>query len=181
MSITLDGFVAGPNGEADWLTSDDKLMELVHSIAASADTLLMGRKMTAEFIPYWENVVNNQPESRDYAFAKTLMDITKIVFSKAVSRIAGENVTVEDGDLVNVVNKLKVQPGKDILVYGGAGFVSSLIKENLVDEFHLVVNPVIINKGLRIFELLGERQTLKLESATKFDCGVAVLVYKKQS
>ena len=177
MSITLDGFVAGPNGESDWLTSDDELIKLVHSIAASADTLLMGRKMTAEFIPYWENVVNNQPESRDYALAETLVDIPKIVFSKTVSRIAGENVTVEDGDLVNVVNKLKAQPGKDILVYGGAGFVSSLIKENLVDEFHLVVNQVLINKGLRIFELLGERKNLKLESATKFDCGVAVLVY----
>ena len=177
MSITLDGFVAGPNGEGDWLTSDDKLMELVYSLAASSDTLLMGRKMTAEFIKYWENVVNNKPESRDYALAKTLVDIPKIVFSKTITGIAGQNVTVENGDLVNMVNKLKAQPGKDILVYGGAAFASSLIKEKLVNEFHFLVNPVLINKGLRIFELLGERQKLKLESVTKYECDVAVLVY----
>jgi len=177
MSITLDGFVAGPNGESDWLTSDDKLLALVHSNASSSDTLLMGRKMTAEFIQYWENVVNNQPEDPKYSLAKKLVDIPKIVFSKTVTSIAGKNVTVENGDLVNVVNKLKAQPGKDILVYGGAAFASSLIKEKLVDEFHFFVNPFLINKGLRIFELLGEWQKLKLESVTKYDCGVAALVY----
>ena len=177
MSITLDDFVAGSNGEGDWLTSDDKLMELAHSIAASSDTLLMGRKMTAEFITYWENIVNNQPDNRDYAFAKILVDIPKIVFSKTVTGIAGQNVTVEKGDLVTVVNTLKAQPGEDILVYGGAAFASSLIKEKLVDEFHFLVNPVLINTGLRIFELLGERQKLTLESVTKYDCGVAALVY----
>ena len=181
MSMTLDGFVAGPNGEGDWLTSDDKLMELVHSLAASSDTLLMGRKMTAEFITYWENVVNSQPESRDYALAKTLVDMPKIVFSNTVGSIAGKNVTVEDGDLVKVVNTLKNQQGKDMLVYGGAAFASSLIKEKLVDEFYFLMNPVFINKGLKIFELLGERQKLKLESITKYDCGVAVLVYHPES
>lgn len=178
MSITIDGFVAGLNGEADWLTSDDNLIELVHSIAALADTLLMGRKMTAEFIPYWENVVNNQPESRDYALAKTLVDIPKIVFSKTVTSIAGKNVTVEDGDLVKVVNKLKALPGKDILVYGGAGFVSSLIEEGLIDEFNFFVNPVMINKGMRIFDLLEKRQKFSLLSSTAYDCGVTVISYK---
>jgi len=177
MSITLDGFVARLNGQGDWLTSDGKLMEMAHSLAASSDTLLMGRKMTAEFITYWENVVNNQPESPDYAFAKRLVDMPKIVFSKAVTSIAGKNVTVENGNLVNVVNKFKNQPGQDILVYGGASFASSLIKEKLVNEFHFFINPVLINKGLRIFELLGEQQKLKLESVTKYDCGVAALVY----
>lgn len=178
MSITLDGFVAGPKGEGDWLTSDDKLMELVFSLAASSDTLLMGRKMTTEFITYWENVVNNQPENRNYAFAKTLVDIPKIVFSKTVHSIAGQNVTVEDGNLVNVVNKLKAQPGKDILVYGGAAFASSLIKENLVNEFYFFVNPVLINKGLRIFDLLEERQKLSLLGSTAYDCGVTLISYK---
>ncbi|MEJ7684768.1 MAG: dihydrofolate reductase family protein [Segetibacter sp.] len=177
MSITVDDFVVGPNGELDWMISDDKLMALVHSNAGSSDTILMGRKMTAEFIKYLENIVNNQPESPEYSLAKKLVDMPKIVFSKTVTSIAGKNVTVENGDLVNVVNKLKAQPGKDILVYGGAAFASSLIKEKLVNEFYFFVNPVLINKGLRIFELLGERQNLKLESVTKYDCGVAVLVY----
>ena len=180
MSITLDGFVGGPHGENDWLSSDDKLMELVNSLATSSDTLLMGRKMTDEFITYWENVVNNQPENRNYAVAKTLVDIPKIVFSKTVSSMAGKNVSVEDGDLVTEVHKLKAQSGKDILVYGGATFASSLIKEKLVDEFYFFVNPVLINKGLRIFDLLGERQKLKLKSATQYDCGVAALAYHVQ-
>ena len=177
ISSTLDGFVAGPAGDGDWLTSDDKLMELIYSLAASSDTLLMGRKMTPEFITYWESVVNNQPDNRDYALAKTLVDMPKIVFSKTVSQVAGKNVTVADDELTEVVGKLKNQPGNDILVYGGATFASALLKAKLVDEFHLFVNPVLINKGLRLFGLVDERQQLTLESVSKYDCGVAVLVY----
>jgi dihydrofolate reductase len=177
MSITLDGFVANVNGGNDWLSVDNGLMQYVHSIAATADTLLMGRKMTEEFTTYWEKVVNEQPDSSDYALAKKLVDIPKIVFSKTVNHIAGKNVTIEHGDLADVVKKLKTTPGSDILVYGGAAFASSLIKEKLVDEFYFLINPILINKGLRIFELLEERQKLTLVNTTTFNCGVAALNY----
>lgn len=92
--------------------------------------------------------------------------------------IDGKNVSVENGDLVTAIKNLKSKAGKDMIVYGGAGFVSSLIKEGLIDEFNFLVNPVMINKGLRVFDLLDHRQKLSLIHAAPYECGIAVLTYK---
>jgi dihydrofolate reductase len=80
--------------------------------------------------------------------------------------------------LVTAIRNLKSKKGKDLIVYGGVGFVSSLIKEGLIDEFNLFVNPVMINKGLRVFDLLEHKQKLELSNAVPYACGIAVLTYK---
>lgn len=180
VQISVDGFVAGPNGELDWMTweSDDKHSEFVNMLTDTSDTILLGRKMTDGFVSYWENVVDNQPDSIEFSFAKKMVDIPKIVFSKTLKNVAGKNIVVENGDLVTAVNNLKNKNGKDIVVYGGAGFVSSLIKNGLIDEFNLFVNPVLINKGMRIFDLLDKRQKLSLFGSTAYDCGVVVNRFK---
>ena len=176
MQITVDGFVAGPQGQLDWMTFDweDELAAFVNKFTDASDTILMGRKMTAEFINYWENVVNNQPGSPEFAFAHKMVDIPKIVFSKTQKTIAGKNVTVENGDLVTAVNALKAKPGKNIIVYGGAGFVSSLIEHNLIDELNLFTNPIAINDGMRIF---NKRQPLQLTGSTAYKNGIVVNKY----
>lgn len=161
MQITVDGFVAGPNGELDWMTMDGEGMDLVNQIIDDSDTILMGRKMAPEFTNYWEDVVDNHPESPEFSFAKKMVDTPKIVFSKTVHTMPGRNVAVENGDLVEAVNRLKNQPGKDLLVYGGATFVSALIDNNLVDEYYLAVNPVAIGEGLRIFRGRKKLQMIK--------------------
>ena len=162
--------------QLDWMTFhwDDDLVAFVNEFTDAGDTILMGRKMTNEFINYWENVVNNQPESPEFAFANKMVDIPKIVFSKTQKTIAGKNVTVENGDLATAVNALKSKPGKDIIVYGGAGFASSLIENNLIDELYLYVNPVAISEGLHIF---NKRQALQLVSSTAYKCGIVVSKY----
>ena len=104
--------------------------------------------------------------------------LPKIVFSKTMKTFNGKNVSVENGDLVTAIKNLKSKEGKDMIVYGGAGFVSSLIKEGLIDEFNFFVNPVMINKGLRIFDLLEHRQKLSPISATAYECGISVLIFK---
>jgi dihydrofolate reductase len=171
MQITVDGFVAGPNGELDWMLMDGEGMDMVNEIIDNSSIILMGRKMTPEFTNYWENVVDNQPDSPEFTFAQKMVDTPKLVFSKTVSTIGGRNVTVENGDLVTVVNKLKSQPGKDLLVYGGAGFVSSLIENNLIDEYYLAVNPVAIGKGLRIF---NGRTNLEMINAIVYKNGMVL-------
>lgn len=180
MQITVDGFVAGQKGELDWMTfnQDDKLKAFTNELVDTSDTILLGRKMTEGFTAHWENVVNTQPENPDYSLAKKMVDYHKVAFSKTLTSIAGKNTVVENGNLVTEVNKLKNQEGKDLVVYGGADFVSSLIKEGLFDEFNLFVNPVMINKGMRIFDLLAHRQNLTLISATAYESGVTVLRYK---
>lgn len=177
MQITVDGFVAGPEGQLDWMAfdMDEQLLHLINELTDSSDTILMGRKMTEGFINYWENVVDNQPESPEFLFAQKMVNTPKIVFSKTVQHIAGKNVTVENGDLVTAVNKLKGEEGKDILVYGGASFVASLIKNNLIDEFYLCINPTAIGNGLRIFT---EKTPLKLIRSTAYKNGEVVNTFK---
>ena len=187
VQISVDGYVSGPNGDLDWRTWnwDTKLKEFAYPLRDVCDTILLGRKMAEVFIPHFEDTVNNlQAKNADKAldekfeYANRMVTMPKIVFSKTMKTFDGKNVSVENGDLVTAIKNLKSKVGKDMIVYGGAGFVSSLIKEGLIDEFNFFVNPVMINKGLRIFDLLEHRQKLSLISATPYECGISVLVFK---
>ncbi len=187
VQISVDGYVGGPDGDQDWRTWnwDDKLKEFAYPLRDVCDTILLGRKMAAVFIPHFEDTVNNlQAKNGDkaldekFAYANRMVSMPKIVFSKTMKTFDGKNVSVENGDVVTAIKNLKSKEGKDMIVYGGAGFVSSLIKEGLIDEFNFFVNPVMINKGLRIFDLLEHRQKLSLISATPYECGISVLIFK---
>ncbi len=176
MRISVDGYVAGPNGEEDWIVkADEKLWQLINELPDSSDTLLIGRKMAAGFIPHFEGF---EPNSDRFTFAQKMVNIPKVIFSKTLDKPFGKNTTLAKGNLNEEIATLKNQPGKDILVYGGAGFVSELIAGGHIDEFYLHVVPVMINKGMRIFDLLYKRQKLSLLSATPYDCGVTVLHYR---
>jgi dihydrofolate reductase len=176
MQITVDGFVAGPEGQLDWMTFDfdEKLMAFVNHLTDTSDTILLGRKMTEGFINYWEGVTA-KPDSPEYAFARKMVDTPKVVFSKTLHRVAGQNVRVENGDIVKALNQLKSLSGKDIVVYGGATFVSSLIENGLIDELNLFVNPVAIGRGMRVFK---DRRSLKLKTSTAYPCGIVVNSYE---
>lgn len=180
MHITVDGFVAGPNGEEDWITRDvdDKFRADFLALTDSYDTILMGRKMTAVFMDYWTNAVKN-PEHPWYSLAKKMVDYPKIVFTKTLDEPASSwpNTTLAKGNLVDEVNRAKNREGKDIVVYGGAGFVSSLIKHNLIDEYHFFVEPVAIGNGMTIFKDLGRRFDLKQLDATPYPCGITAHKY----
>lgn len=175
--MTLDGFVAGPNGELDWMwigKGDESLFQKIIDLADSCDTILLGRKMTAGFVEYWENVVDNQPESREQPLAQLMVNLHKVVFSRTQTTIKGRNLEVENGDLVAAVEALKKQPGKDIMVYGGATFVSSLISQNLVDEYFIFRHPVAIGSGLSIFK---EQKLLELKSSITYENGTMLHNY----
>jgi dihydrofolate reductase len=175
VQITADGFVAGPEGQLDWMTQemDEKLMALISELAGASDTILIGRKMTGGFIKYWEHEVT-QPATK-YPFARKMVEIPKVVFSKTLDHVDGQNVRVENGDLSEAVNQLKRAPGKDIIVYGGATLVSSLIENGLIDELNLFVNPVAIGNGMRIFK---DRRPLTLTASVAYPCGIVVNTYK---
>ena len=173
MQITVDGFVAGPEGQLDWMTweMDEKLIAFINHLTDTSDTILLGRKMTEGFVSYWEGV---QPSSPEYEFAQKMVNTPKVVFSKTVSSMNGRNVRVENGEVVDAVNQLKRQDGKDLIVYGGATFVRSLIENTLIDELNLFVNPIAIGDGLRIF---GARTPLKLIASTAYASGIVVNTY----
>jgi dihydrofolate reductase len=164
MQMTLDGFVAGPNGELDWMIGeeDESIPEKVTDPADSCDIILLGRKMTPDFIAHWENIFDNHPESPEHPLAQRMVNMHKIVFSRSQKVIKGRNLEVENGDLLTTVHRLKNQHGKDIIVYGGAAFANSLISLNLVDEYYIFRNPIAIGNGLSIFK---NQKLLKLENS----------------
>ncbi len=172
MQITIDGFVAGPNGENDWVflpgKQDPAAFQFLIDMADSCDTILLGRKMAGEFVGHWENVLDSQPDSPWRHFAERMVNHRKIAFSRTVNALPGRNLEVENGDLAMVVKALKEQPGKEILVYGGVGFVSSLISLNLIDEYYFIVNPVAIGAGQSVFK---ERKILNLKSSVAYKNG----------
>jgi len=181
VQMSLDGFVARPKGELDWMTwdMDDKIKSYITVLTDSVDTILLGRKMTDGFIPYWTDFVKNKPDSEEYPFAKQMVDYPKVVFTKTLDKSTWENTTLAKGNITDEVNKIKNQNSKkDIVVYGGAGFVSSLIRNNLINEYHLFINPTAIGKGLEIFKDVESKLSLKLVKSTAFDCGIVVNQYQ---
>src|SRR3954447_1385147 len=177
VQISIDGCIAGPNNEMDWLIRDGKNLKYIHGIAESVDTILLGRKMTNEFISYWTDVMNKTDDPM-YTFAKKMIEIPKVVFTKTLNKSEWINTELAKGDLKDEITKLKTQNGKDILVYGGASFDSSLIKENLIDEFYLFVNPIVMGNGKAIFKDIKEIQKLSLIESKVFDYGLVLLHYE---
>lgn len=182
MQTTVDGFVGRPSGELDWMSfeADDELSRFINALTDSCDTILMGRKMTDGFVKYWTSVAEN-PESPEYDFARKMVDYPKIVFTKTLDESPWANTTLAKGDIAEEVARLKNQPGKDIIVYGGANFVRSLIRENLIDEYNFFVNPVAIGNGLTVFDdLNNQKMNLKIVEAKIFKREV-VLRYQPET
>lgn len=176
VQISVDGFVAGPNGEMDWMTWnwDDELKDYVFKLTSSVDTILLGRKMADGFISHWTNVLAS-PNNPEFEFAKKMVDYSKVVFTKTLDKSIWTNTELAKGNLAEEITRLKIGGGKDIIVYGGATFVSSLIKEMLIDELHLFVNPAAIGNGLTIFKQLNQKQNFTLLKSQAFGCGITVL------
>ena len=177
--MSIDGCIAGPNGEMDWMVGlqDDKINKYVNELTESFDTILLGRKMTDAFISYWSDVIN-KPDYPWYALAKKMIEIPKVVFTKTLNKSKWINTDIATGDLTDEIIKLKSREGKDMVVYGGASFDSSLIKLGLIDEFLLFINPVAIGNGMTIFKDLNEIQKFNMVKSIAFDSGEVLLHYE---
>jgi dihydrofolate reductase len=124
VEISVDGCIAGPNNEMDWLVWTDKYIKYINDIVDSVDTILKGRKMVDEFIPFRTEFMN-KPDDSCNAFAKKMIETPKIVFTKTLTKSNWINTEIAKGDLKDEITNIKSQDGKDILVYGGASFDSS--------------------------------------------------------
>ncbi len=177
MQISIDGYVAGPNGEMDWMewNWDEEIKNYVHGITDTVDCILLGRKLADGFIPTWETRLADPATAND--FAQKMVDTPKIVFSRKLKEVIWSNTTLADGNHVEFIKQLKNKPGKDIIVYGGSNFVSSLINDGMIDEYHFFINPTAIGKGMSIFDKLNRNYPLKLVDARRFPCGIALVHY----
>lgn len=186
MQLSIDGFVCGPQGEMDWLTWDwdEPLKEYVKVLTAPVDCIVMGHHLAQGFIPHWQGLVID-PQTAD-EFGKKMVDTRKIIFSRNpaaaqqnLETASWKNAQIAQGTLTDEILALKQKTGGDIIVYGGAEFVGELIKANLIDEYHLFVNPAAIGKGMGIFNRVEKSVPFQFEASEKFDCGVVVLRYRK--
>lgn len=177
MQMTINGFVAGPNGENNWMTwnPDEEFMVFLNSLIDSSDTLLLGRNLADGFIKHWKDALERNPET---PFARKIVEIEKVVFTKTLDHSSWNNTTLAKGNLAEEIANLKNQSGKDILVFGGAGFVSSLIKEGLIDEYHLILNPTAMGSGMTIFNSLEGIQKFTITQAKLYPGGKTVLSFK---
>jgi len=178
VQLSVDGFNAGPEGGMDWMTWDwgDDIKKYVNDLGEECDTILLGRKMTDGFVSHWEKAAKN-PGDPEYNFAKKMVDTPKVVFSKTIDKSPWNNTVIAKGGLTDEINRLKNRPGGDIIVYGGSGFVTNLIKAGLIDEYHLFINPAAIGRGMTIFSGLENTMSLTLKNSSAFGCGIVVLMY----
>ena len=170
---TVDGYMAGPNGEMDWATFawTDDMNAYTDALTKPVDCIVLGRKLAEGFIPHWAG----QPEGEDQASIDFMNNTPKVVISNTLTESSWDNTVVAGGDLAETVNRLKAEPGGDLIAYGGSALVSSLIAEGLLDEIHLFVNPTAIGAGMPVFGNLDANQELGLVNAQPFECGITVL------
>ncbi|WP_212005722.1 dihydrofolate reductase family protein [Chitinophaga sp. HK235] len=187
--ISIDGFIADKNGGTDWMIWNwgpewnwDEDLQLYHTnLNKSASTIIISGQMAKEgFNAHWHNAASNQNDKR-YDFAHHIHNASKYVISATLTKdveIPGgwHKTDILNGDLKDAITTLKKSEAGNIIVYGGATLVSNLINEDLIDEYHLMVNPVAIGSGLSIFQ---KPKHLKLIKSTSFTCGVIVNQYCK--
>ena len=177
MGVSLDGFIAGPEGEIDWSAPDEELHRFHNEQTRELGAHLLGRRLYAEML-YWETA-DDKPSAAEYEleFARVWKALPKIVFSRTLEKVEGNARLVSDG-VADEVARLKEQPGKDLAV-GGAGLASTLIKQGLVDEYQLFVSPVVLGGGTPFFPPLEERVELELVETQTFASRVVCLHYRR--
>jgi dihydrofolate reductase len=176
MGVSLDGFIAGPDGSIDWSAPDEELHRFHNRQAAQLGAHLCGRRLY-ETMVYWETADENPALSPVEAeFAQTWQQLPKLVFSRTLSRVEGNARLATDG-VVEEVTRLKQQPGKDLAV-GGAGLASSLIEHGLIDDFRLFVSPVVLGGGTPYFPPLRRRSDLELVETREFGSRVVYMRYE---
>jgi dihydrofolate reductase len=179
MGESLDGFIAGPNGEIDWSAPDEELHRFHNQQTRELGGHLCGRRLYEE-MSYWESAEETNPSLAEHEleFAWIWKELPKIVFSTTLERVEGNARLVRNGVAAEVA-KLKEQPGKDLAV-GGAGLASSLIKADLIDEYRPFISPVVLGSGTPYFPALDERIDLELLETRTFGSRVTYLRYRRR-
>lgn len=169
MHVSIDGYIRAASGDMmDWVfrTYDDELKAWEVETLWQAGTHIMGRNLYQEMAGYW-------PTSTE-EFAEPMNTIPKVVFSRTLKQTDWNNSRIASGDVAKEITRLKQEPGKDILVHGGAEFVQALSKLALIDEYRLIVHPVVLSAGLSLF---AEATDLKLLGSKAFPAGAIALTY----
>jgi dihydrofolate reductase len=175
--ISLDGFYAGPNGEIDWFIHDPEVDQAAHEMM-KPDTLLFGRLTYQMFESYWPPIASdsNAPEEAR-TLSNELNQMTKVVFSTTLDEATWVNSNLIKGEITKLVRELKQGQGEDITIFGSGSIVQQLAKAGLMDEYLVILTPVILGTGKPLFEGIN-KQGLRLIDSRVFNSGNLLLHYQ---
>ena len=178
MHISLDGFVAGPNGEMNWIKVDQEIFDHVGKRIGQGDTALYGRVTFQMMEGYWPTAGDKLTASKhDIEHSRWYSKVHKVVMSKTLNETDLTNTTVISESLPDRINEIKQQPGEDILLFGSPTATHSLLQLNLIDGFWLFVNPIILGRGIPLFVNIQDQMKLNLLTTRQFTSGVTELNY----
>ena len=178
MNVSLDGFVEDVKHNIDWITIDEELHQYFNDQEAEVDTFIYGRRMYEIMSAYWPTA-DEDPSIPGYMleYARIWRQKPKIVFSSTLEKVAWNSRLVKK-DIVAEVARLKAQPGNTLSV-GGAHIAADLVKHNLIDEYQLLVQPIMLGAGTPFFPAGDVSLTLRLMETRRFESGVVLLRYQK--
>jgi dihydrofolate reductase len=178
--VSLDGFMAGPNGEMDWIRADDELFDAGAQVTDAADTAIYGRVTYEMMAGYWPTAGEQPGAGRhDIEHARWVNAATKLVFSRTLESSDWANTVFVKGDIAGTIVAMKQQPGKNLVLIGSVSLAREFIRLGLVDEYWINVNPVVLGGGMPLFPDTGARTDMTLVGSTVFASGVVNLHYER--
>src|ERR1700722_3000063 len=173
MAVSLDGFIAGPGGDISWAAPDEELLLFHNQQTRQIGAHLLGRGLYEDMLP-WGAAETTRSNPAELEFGRIWKPIPKVVFSTTLEQVAG-NARLASDDVAGEVAKLRAVPGEGVISVGGAGLASTLIKLDLIDEYRLFVNPVVLGAGTPYFPALDRRIELELLETRTFGSRVTYL------
>lgn len=177
MSVSLDGFISGPDGDIGWAAPDEELMRFHNEQTRQIGAHLLGRGLYEDMLP-WETAEMTRSGSLELEFARMWKAIPKVVFSTTLEKVDG-NARLARDDVATEVARLKDQPGEDVVSVGGAGLAATLINLDLIDEYRQFVNPIVLGGGTPYFPPLTAKLGLELLETRTFGSRVVYLRYRR--
>lgn len=178
MIVSLDGFIAGPDGNLDWFLDGDPAFErYCDEMIDSVGLALYGRRSYELMVGYWPDAEEKPRSPADLAFARKMNALPKVVLSNTLKSATWNNTRVIRGDVGAEIAALKREPGKPIVAWAGANLVATLAKLDLVDEYRILVHPVVLGAGIRLWDGVPA-QRLRLVRTTQLGSALAVLCYE---
>ena len=185
MHISLDGFVAGPNGEMDWIKANEEIFDYVGKRISEGDTALYGRVTFQMMENYWHTAGDKPAATKhEIEHSKWYRNVHKVVLSKTMKDAGGPageagltNTTIISDNLSDRINEIKQQKGSDILLFGSPTATHSLLQLNFIDGYWLFVNPIILGRGIPLFVDIKDKIKLNLLTTRQFTCGVTEMNY----
>jgi len=170
--MSLDGFFEGPNKKFDWFVPDEEFLDYAKDLLRSVDTILFGRTTYEHMAAYWPSAPRDE-------IANAMNNLPKVVVSRTLKNVEWNNSRLIQGDVAEEFSKLKQMPGKDIVIFGSATLASSLLQLGLIDDYRVILSPILLGGGSPMFTNMKHRINLKLAGTTLLKSGVVVLYYQK--